>query len=277
MASNYAQDDTGYLDRYVAFLDILGFSQLTEKADKHPNWRAWLRDCVAALHATVPPKVEATGFRFVQFSDSIVLSAPRNAGGLNAVLWGTKLLANNMLGRGILLRGGIAAGHFHHDDHLMFGPALVRAYAFEQHGAPPHIGLHESVIEDLKPSLISHGHQDWLVQDPWDLSPMLHTLIDYGSYDGIPRPGGVVLEGQGVGLARMIHQYATDMTAAPAVRAKWRWQQDYWNQTVAPKAILSLSKETDWEAEMQRVTQAEQQRLALQNLIEKGGLPPGNG
>lgn len=260
-------DDTGYRDRYVAFLDILGFSDLTKKADQHPNWRAWLKDCIGVLHDTLPASVEATGFRYVQFSDSIVISVHGDPQGLAALIQGVHLLFRNMLGRGILLRGGIAAGNFHHDDQLMFGPALIRAYAFEQHGAPPHIGIDTDVLEDFKPSLLGPGCQQWLAEDPWDLSPMLHTLIEFATYDGTIRGGYEPLDEPAAHLARMINENARNMSSPAAVRAKWRWMQDYWNQSVTPGGLLLTSRTySDWNAELARVKQAERARLVTHNI-----------
>lgn len=247
--SDYTADDSGYKDRYVAFLDILGFSQLTEKADQHPNWRAWLRDCITALKSTLPAKADHAGFRFVQFSDSIVISADRTPDGLRTVLTAVQMLYRNMLSRGILLRGGIAAGNFHHDDHLMFGPALIRAYAFEQNGAPPHVALHSAVIEDLKPSLISSDATYWFATDPWDSTPMLHVLVDFEFYDGLPREGGEELDRLAFFLARQIESNASDLSLAPSARSKWRWLQHYWNKTVHRAGILQYSgPNIDWNA-----------------------------
>lgn len=268
-------DDTGYRDRYVAFLDILGFSELTKKADQHPNWRAWLKDCIGTLNNTLPTTVEATGFRYVQFSDSIVISVHRSPEGLNALLWGIQMLVRNMLSRNILLRGGIAAGNFHHDDQLMFGPALIRAYSFEQHGAPPHVGIHKDVLEDFKPSLIGPGCEYWIAQDPWDLSPMLHTLIEFGSYDGTIRPGAEPMDEHAAHIARMINDNARNMSLPPAVRAKWRWLQDYWNETVMPRSLLLPSRPyADWDAEIAQVRQAANARLVSHNIALALANPP---
>lgn len=266
MTEPYVSDDNGYRDRYVALLDILGFSDLTAKADGHPNWRAWLRECISALNTTLPTHVETNGFRFAQFSDTIVMSAYRSPQGLLSIIGGCTMLTTNMLNRGILLRGGVAAGNFHHDERMMFGPALIRAHSHDKRGAPPHIALDPSVLEDMKPSLLNPSFLEWVSNDPWDLSPMLHTLIRFGSYDGMPVVGGAAMDREAFTLARNIQTQASDMSHAPAVRAKWRWQQDYWNRTVSEKSILQLAHpEPDWDARWIMVQQAEQQRLAAYN------------
>ena len=266
MTDAYVTDDSGYRDRYVALLDILGFSDLTEKADGHPNWRAWLRDCISALNTTLPPHIEVNGFRFAQFSDTIVMSAYRSPNGLLSIISGCTMLTTNMLNRGILLRGGIAAGNFHHDERMMFGPALIRAYSHDKRGAPPHIAIDAGVLEDMKPSLLNPSFLDWVSYDPWDLSPMLHTLLRFGTYDGVPVEGGAIMDREAFQMARNIQTQANDMSHVPAVRAKWRWQQDYWNRTVVDKGILQLARpEADWDARWLTVLQAEQQRLAAYN------------
>ncbi|MCD1589822.1 hypothetical protein K7H13_03470 [Qipengyuania citrea] len=269
-------DDTGYKERYVAFLDILGFADLTQRADNSPNWRAWLRSCIDALNTTVPRQMDSVGFRFVQFSDSIVMSADRTPNGLDALFRAVSMLYRNMLTRGILLRGGVAAGNFHHDENMMFGPALVKAYSFEKSGAPPHIGLHEHVLEDMKPSLVAQGGLNhWLTYDPFDLTPILHVLLDFALYDGIPSAGKEVLEEPSFYLARDIEATASNMAISPAARAKWRWVQHYWNQTVALRGILPQSSPTiDWNMAWNRLKSGEEARLEQYRLAEGGGVKP---
>jgi len=250
-----------YRDRYVAFLDILGFSDLTVKADQHPNWRSYLINCISALKNALPTRADANQFRFVQFSDSIVISALRSPGGLSNVIYAATTLVRKMLDLNILLRGGIAAGNFHHDDNMMFGPALVRAYEFEKRGAPPHVGLHTAVIEDMKPIGLNADWTGFIALDPWDQTPMLHTFQDFGCYNGISDPTGFQVDIVAAQLAERIERHAKDMSAAPAVRAKWKWLQDYYNQTVAPADILVPSRHfDDWRLVHEQVRQRMESR-----------------
>lgn len=266
MADNLAFADADYRNSYVAFLDILGFSDLTQKTDVRPEWRSYLRASIEALNQTLPGQIEHSGFRFVQFSDSIVLSAARTPEGLLSIIQGCLMLVNNMLGRNILLRGGIAAGNFHHDDKMMFGPALIRAYAHDKAGAPPHIALDPDVMRDMEPNLLHGSFQQFVTTDPWDLSPMLDTLYELAVYDGVPHPGQVVWDGLAVDRAQQIHVLAHDMTALPAVRAKWRWMQDYWNETVGKRGLLVRSElRDDWEAVAARVEDELRARMARFN------------
>ena len=268
MSERDTLDDSQYRDKYVAFLDILGFSSLTEKADQHPSWRAWLRDCINNLNQSLPADNTASGFRFVQFSDSVVLSVDRTPQGLITILQSVKLLYCNMLNRQVLLRGGVAAGNFHHDDRLMFGPALIRAYNFEKSGAPPHVGLDPAVLEDLKPSLIGPDLNYLITYDPWDMSPMLDVLLDFRLYDAVPRPGSVFLDKSAFWLAHRIEMNASDMASPPSARSKWRWLQHYWNQAVSAQNILQESSplrdwDADWKALQTRLGHVEAQQNAM--------------
>lgn len=261
--------DVAYRERYVAFLDILGFSELTRRAHDDPAWRNYLREAIATLKSTLPAQMDSEDFRFVQFSDSIVISADRTALGLFMVINGCRLLSRNMLSRGVLLRGGIAAGHFHHDEQLMFGPALLDAYAFEQQGGPPHISL-QPVVESEIRILLGTNISDRLVrQDPWDLSPMLHVLDEFEHYDAIPRAGGEVLDREAIRLAERITENATDMKTPAGIRAKWRWLQDYWNRSISTRGILARAEPTDWETLRVATDAAAQSQLALANAQDK--------
>jgi hypothetical protein len=253
--------DPHYSDHYVAFLDILGFSELTRLADQDPTWRAFLRGSIKTLNETMPRQIERTGFRFTQFSDSIVMSAAMTSEGLSIVVQGCQMLAHNLLTRGVLLRGGIAAGKLHHDDQMLFGAGLIDAYEFERRGGPPHIALSGPVATALDPQQLPKGAPSLVVDDPWDLTPMLHTLAEFELYDGVPRVGGVILDRQAVHLAAMIDQRATDMSLPPAVRAKWRWQQDYWNRSISTVGLLARSESrSDWQDYADNADQAAARR-----------------
>ena len=108
-----AIDNQGYRRKYVAFLDVLGFSALVRAGDSDPAIRQLIHGIVAILRETLA-RNPRTGFQFTQFSDCIVISANCNLLGLYAVFSGCRMLATNLLSHGILLRGGIAMGNMIH-------------------------------------------------------------------------------------------------------------------------------------------------------------------
>ena len=244
-------NDLEYADRYVAFLDILGFSEITRRAHNDVEWRSFLRGIIRQIKDTLPTKNDKMSFRFVNFSDSIVISAKQDREGLVTVIQACEILVTNLMQRGILLRGGIAAGNLHHDDEILFGPGLLDAYAFEQQGGPPHIGLHPSVLMGMENSIFDEGSLLHLVaEDPWDLTPILDVFYTFQEYDpSKPYAGMVVWEEPARRIADIISKNVADAQHPPAVRSKWRWVEDYWNRSVSVKLILpttDVRKTSNW-------------------------------
>lgn len=227
--------------KYVAFLDVLGFSAQVEYADQNPEGRSIIHSVIKTLRQTLA-KWPTGDFVFTQFSDCIVLSGGHSSAGLNAVLWGSSLLANNLLSRGVLLRGGITRGNITHTDDVLFGPAMIAAYRMDRTGSPPRISIAQNVIDDL--SLYSNGEalRQFFRQDDYDLTHMLHILYEYESYDQTPQVGKAVLDEPASGIARTIAFYASNSNYPPDVRAKWRWMRAYWNDAVSKRGILQRAE-----------------------------------
>jgi hypothetical protein len=70
-----------YKDRYVAFLDLLGFKAQVECAEHSPAERAKLHDILLLVRDTIGGN-PYLGLRFNCFSDCMVVSADRTAPGL---------------------------------------------------------------------------------------------------------------------------------------------------------------------------------------------------
>ena len=156
-----------YEDRIVAFIDILGFSDMVAgtEADVHK-----LRHLTTALDELYN-KIwlwEADGsyspFAFTQFSDSIVISSladsPDSFEMLMQLLIGIMELVDKY---DILVRGGIARGSLIHDTTMLVGPAMVRAYELESKKAVyPRIilekGLKEQLEADVEDYIKNHLH-----------------------------------------------------------------------------------------------------------------------
>lgn len=144
--------------RVTAYVDILGFSDLMNQLQERPELLGSIEgtlrlikgreyaiyeprpvppvDCLATVEA---PRIAfgdlgKPGVEMSAFSDCFVIS---DAGNLAyTVIARAQELAFSLLEReGIICRGGIAEGPFHHRDGIAFGPALVRAHALESHVA----------------------------------------------------------------------------------------------------------------------------------------------
>jgi hypothetical protein len=123
----------GFEERCVAFMDFLGFRKLVEEVERDAS-RAerLLRDLRAPreLYDHLAPHFSRPGeapFRITAFSDSIVISASHPY----LVTHVASSFYSASLYRGMFVRGGIAIGPLYHDDQLVLGSAMIRAYEIE--------------------------------------------------------------------------------------------------------------------------------------------------
>ena len=153
-----------YSERYVAFIDILGFSETVKRSKTDPR----LYDALVRVLSDIQAREAIEGeeeadFQFQSFSDSIVLSSATGAKGLAYLLAAIHRLALDLMQEALLIRGGIAKGKLYHKKGVMFGPAFIEAYRTEQTIAKyPRVVLSKQTYEDhkalkLKSSAVSLG------------------------------------------------------------------------------------------------------------------------
>ena len=137
-------------DRAVAFIDVLGFKDLTTRAVGDPVARTELTQLVSLLSGvityldegvqkSVPPELIP---EHLYISDCIVLSAPlkvlfdkfRNYSGLDILVMRIIQVAHAILDAGYLVRGGIAIGPVWHNRANVVGPAYQEALCLERGG-----------------------------------------------------------------------------------------------------------------------------------------------
>ncbi|WP_428122471.1 hypothetical protein [Bradyrhizobium sp.] len=236
-----------YPERYVVFLDILGFSEIVRKTDTDALTSRFdaLVKTLNEINSRENELDDVVGddFKFQTFSDSIVMSANASTNGLLYVLYAARQLALNLLGNGILTRGAIAKGKLHHVGSVMFGPAFLDAHRIEHEIAKyPRIILSEKVFEDLKlmkPGLIE---PTYILGD--DGPPYLHILqglkkLNSDSYFSIEgRNSSEVIEAQS--YQRILQNLLDHSIHEPRHFEKVRWFALYWNGTfgVAPDAPI---------------------------------------
>lgn len=151
------EEDAVYSERYVAFIDILGFSEHVRKSANAPSeakkilsimdrqFNRWAEGSFKAMHEFL-----GEDFQHQSFSDCIVLSEAATPKGLHYLLMLATQTALGVLENGFLLRGGIAKGLLHHSKHAVFGPAFLAAYALEQNVARyPRIVVDQATHRDF--------------------------------------------------------------------------------------------------------------------------------
>ena len=119
-----------YDKRIILFLDILGFRTLIN-AGREAELLEVLK-IPAELQSTWPYD-GTTNMRLTAFSDSIVISDRVGDDDFpyQRLVYYASYLTWKFLARGILIRGGFAVGPLHHEQNIIFGPAMVEAYQLE--------------------------------------------------------------------------------------------------------------------------------------------------
>jgi hypothetical protein len=122
--------EPSYERRVVVFYDFLGWQNHVEHAGKDPKELGYLRRMLLRQPRMLGVK-EDLEIRYSTFSDNVVIT--QKVGAKTQMLM--QQLANFQLGAalpGFLLRGGITIGDVVHDDEVVFGPGLNRAYHLER-------------------------------------------------------------------------------------------------------------------------------------------------
>jgi hypothetical protein len=146
-----------YTERYVAFIDILGFGQIVSETGRRGGVTMFDADRLVEVLTQIGSRVEERGlvrsddFKFQTFSDSVVLSEKASVRGFGHLTITIRSLTIDLLRQGLLMRGGIAKGKLHHDEKIMFGPAFLEAYRIESTVANyPRVVLSRDVYLDYQ-------------------------------------------------------------------------------------------------------------------------------
>jgi hypothetical protein len=156
---------------FVAFIDILGFSELVEsdvRDAKHDNL-ARLYRChqqTAAVFRNDP------NCQVNQFSDSVIISQPFSAKTFARFIRGIAHYQRVLLKEGVLCRGGIAVNKHFSNGSFTFSPALIEAFRVERTYARfPRVVVSQDVLGLLFPD---GGFPKFLVKEDDGL-----VFVDY--------------------------------------------------------------------------------------------------
>lgn len=152
--------------RYTSFIDILGFQNSILNIEKEPESYKKIADTLTNISTinelrkivrsdkddpTALQHFEATqDLRIQAFSDCILISSNDNQLGLVAVTAMSALTYWILFSHGFYARGAITKDLLTHNEGVVFGKALVRAYSLEQKVSIfPRIILSQETYNDL--------------------------------------------------------------------------------------------------------------------------------
>jgi hypothetical protein len=223
MSSNQSSQPSDYPERSVAFMDILGFAQLIDRIGSEPPLHQKVKQALTWVNhmreSSLKPNTAQSALQFGVFSDSVVISSEIHE--LHSLIWSVLHLQAELLGIGVLLRGGIAKGRLVHSGNLIYGEGMLRAYELESRVAVyPRVIIEDELVAGLADSyrsvfLRQDGDFMWFL-DPFALGiggVNSDALIEDG-YD----PHEEALEKLGSEIAKQIKG-----TTLIAHRVKWMW------------------------------------------------------
>jgi hypothetical protein len=128
-----------YCERYVAFIDILGFKDMVLHINANVaafqvllGLPAILERVAGENHAMFSDKPD---FQCTAFSDSIVISTDASSVaqfvGIYSIIHAVLELAKTFMKANALVRGGISKGMLYHKGPILFGEGVVQAYELE--------------------------------------------------------------------------------------------------------------------------------------------------
>lgn len=118
-------------DHFVAFIDILGFSEMVKSDCVSPDHPKHLERLYKAHFQAIELFSHDIHANLTQFSDSIVFSRRFDISALGGFLESIRQWQQMILIDGLLCRGGIAFGRHFLKDKFMFSKAMIDAYEIE--------------------------------------------------------------------------------------------------------------------------------------------------
>ena len=105
-----------YSDRYIAFVDILGFSNIVRQSEHDQTSKRFdaLVGALTEIGSHHPSINESDDFQFQSFSDSVVMSSASTLTGLVQIMSSISDLTIRLLKTSLLIRGAIAKGKLYH-------------------------------------------------------------------------------------------------------------------------------------------------------------------
>ena len=232
-----------YENRYIAFLDILGFKNMVYQSANNPQILNLIN---LALNYTRKVQLENydgempmsdLGKQVSVFSDSIVISYEMKRPGSGFfVLLDLVYLCNDLLGVGIPVRGGVTVGQLIHENNKCFGPAMVEAYSMESDLAIyPRIIVDPKVIEyDLqhrgKNNTIEFEREflnNLIDVDDVDKMIYLDYLSQYSEFNDLETYNVYINY-----VRNFINESLKIYCNNPQIAVKYEWLKKYYNKTM---------------------------------------------
>lgn len=137
MKKSISNSQIDYTEHIVAFVDILGFSNLIDSIEDDKKLHDRLHWALTHIRSykelSLVENTAQSDLKVSVFSDCIVVTGKKN--NFHGVIWAVGWLQTQLLGAGILTRGGISSGKVVHADEILYGKGMLKAYKIENSAA----------------------------------------------------------------------------------------------------------------------------------------------
>ena len=175
----------------------------------------------------------------------MALSAATNAAGLGAIIHSVNQLAVDLLTQGFFIRGALVKDWLYHDDKMVFGSALVRAYRLESTVVRyPRVMVTREVADDVRG--IDEKTFNQLLRRADDGPVFVHVLraIEIAALPtvlGTQEARRLPIDNakfagkltQFACIADQLQRRFDEATDNPKHFEKIKWFANYWNETIA--------------------------------------------
>jgi hypothetical protein len=216
-----------YEDRLLAFVDILGFSNLIDATISDASKAESILNLLTSLNDSCA-KFQSGDMSVTVFSDTICISY-HNPPNLASFCCGLSLVATSLLGRGYVIRGALVRGLLYHKGNIIFGPCLIRAHSLEQR-----LAIFPRIIIDPQLPFDSSGPDEVALQPMYYdrdglrcvniLSPVLLHLM----FRLMGMPGECLIAEIMTNIDRLLSK-----TSDEAALQKLNWLRAYANRTLS--------------------------------------------
>ncbi len=129
-----------YVEHFVAFIDILGYSQIVLEVKDSADALSKIMSLKAAVDQAERTLVMRTGWQRSDasvriLSDSIIVAIKATMDNFDAFFQLIAEAQANLARRGVLVRGGVAIGRHYEDEKIVFSEGLIKAYTLESTAA----------------------------------------------------------------------------------------------------------------------------------------------
>ncbi|HVU93702.1 MAG TPA: hypothetical protein VHE34_00690 [Puia sp.] len=246
-----------YEYRYIAFLDILGWSDLLEKSafdSEQTKKMGVFIDSVISHGSFIEQANQNSRIdnpfgdpQLTHFSDTLVLSTRGDRYGPNMLLYHLRDITDNLLRFGFFVRGGITCGLLIHRGSMIYGPGLVDAYNLERnHAVVPRILLSDDLAKVWQggpPVQDISGRALGRTKD-WRLDSDGRRFFDFLQGPILHMPDAIVNnefeKGRLADIRERISAVLSDPSIQISVQKKYSWLARYFNDILTEYPTIEL-------------------------------------